>query len=101
MVKTYPNGLLQLNIVREGKKDYDEVSDIYGEFIDLGTTYLFDRLSVYSTLDQDIVLQIGDSEINIIADTVRALDRFDHNGMINWKYATVQPTAGTLQILSY
>ena len=101
MVKTYPDGLKQINVIAEEKKDHDEVGDIYGTLIDLGTAYLYDRLAIYSTLDQDVTLKIGSSEITVLSNTTRAFDGFDHNGIVSWKYTSVQPISGTLQLISY
>jgi len=101
MISTYPELIPQLNKIDEVIKTAGDITAVYTELKSLGLAFLYTGIAIYSTLDQDIKLKLGTSELTVIAGTSKALDGTRYNGTIYQKYSSIAPTTGTLQVLFF
>jgi len=101
MVKSYPELIDKLNEFEEGLVEHGDITAAYVQLYDLSTDLIYYNISIYNTLDQNIVLKIGSNEITILTNTSRAFDNFPHNGILYIKAKSSLPSSGQLQVVSF
>ena len=96
-----PQGQTNTNIIIETIKAFGDVPVSLDTLIDLGTIYSYTHLLVVNSLDEDIVIKFGDNEITFQSGKDMWIDDFKLDNVIQYKYKTSAPTAGSLQIICY
>jgi hypothetical protein len=92
--------MITVNNLKSVSVAYGSVPAAFGTLLALGGVYTYNHLVVVSTLDQDVVIKIGDNEITFPANKNVTLDNFPHNGTITYKYASA-PSSGNLYVMCY
>jgi len=99
--KKDPAGQFNLNEITEAIKAYGVVPASLATFVNLGTIYIYTHCLVINSLNNDTVIKFGDNEITFLASTNVVMDNFKFNGILQYKYKSSAPTAGSLQIICY
>jgi len=100
-VRNDPAGQTNTNIMKEVIKAFGDVPAAFGTLIDLDVIYSYTHLLVINSLDKDIVLKFGSNEITFQTNKDMWIDNFKFDGIIEYKYKSAAPTAGSLQIICY
>lgn len=96
-----PAGQFTANILVEAIKAFGDVPASYGTLIDLGTSYTYTHFLVVNSLDADIMIKFGDSEITFQANKDIWMDGIKLDGVIQYKDKSGSPTSGNLQVICY
>ncbi len=93
-----------LNFLKETVKNFGDITGSYTQLVDLGKNYVFRRLLIYNTLDEDVMIKFINTEI--VEKTIRAgvnigFDEFRHNDVIQIKHLGSAPTAGLIELTSW
>lgn len=88
------------NKIKNVSVAYGSVPAALATLLALGDTYTYNHLLVASTLDTDVVIKIGTTEVTFLANSNTTLDNFPHNGTLTYKYASA-PSSGSLSVSSY
>jgi len=99
--KKDPNSQFIPNYITEETKTFGVVPVAFATLKDLGEDYLFTHFLVLNSLDQDIVIKFDNNEITFKANKDVWIDNFKFNGIIEYKYKSVAPTVGDVQIICY
>lgn len=96
-----PAGQFNTNQIKEAIKAFGVVPATFETLIALGTIYTYTHFFIINSLDKDIVIKFGDNEITFPANKDIWFDDLKYEGTIQYKYKSVAPTAGSLQIICY
>lgn len=101
MANRDPAGQFNINKITEVIKVFGDVPVSLTTLIDLGTTYIYTHLLVVNSLNNDVTIKFGDNEITLPSSKDLAVDCFRFNDVIEYKYKTLAPTSGSMQIIFY
>jgi hypothetical protein len=99
--KRDPAGQFTPNIIKESIKAFGIVPISFGTLIDLGVNYVYTHCLIVNSLDEDIIIKFGSNEITFQAGKDMWFDGFKFNNIIEYKYKTSAPTAGSLQFICF
>lgn len=99
--KKDPTGQFIPNQIIESIKAFGVIPAVFGTLIDLGTDYSYTHFLVTNSLDNDVVIKFGTNEITFKANKDIWIDNFIFNDIIEYKYKTLAPTVGDLQVICY
>lgn len=99
--KKDPSGQFNVNKIIETIKAFGAVPVSLTTLIDLGTIYIYTHCLVINSLDNDTIIKFGDNEITFLSNTNVVMDNFRFNDIIEYKYKSLAPTIGNLQIICY
>jgi len=96
-----PQGQFSANILTEAIKAFGDVPAAYDTLIDLGDNYIYTHFLVVNSLNENIVIKFGNSEITFQANKDIWMDGIKLDGIIQYKYKVGAPTSGSIQVICY